>query len=138
MTGTADVQLAVKRDAADNVLVTVEHMKDGPEGDMIASRLERVDLGSDEDGDPITSCIIVPVETSETKAAEGPRLTKNQQTMFSILHDAECLTKEQWNERARDAGLGTSRKADLHDLRTALLHKRLVYETTSGFRIRQP
>ena len=113
-------------------------MKDGPEGDMIASRLERVDLGSDEDGDPITSCIIVPVETSETKAAEGPRLTKNQQTMFSILHDAECLTKEQWNKRARDAGLGTSRKADLHDLRTALLHKQLVYETTSGFRVKQP
>jgi putative ABC transport system substrate-binding protein len=27
---------------------------------------------------------------------------------------------------SRDAGLGTSRKADLHDLRTALLHKRLV------------
>jgi hypothetical protein len=43
--------------------------------------------------------------------------------MFSILHDAGCLTKEQWKERARDAGLGTSRKADLHDLRTALLHK---------------
>jgi hypothetical protein len=42
------------------------------------------------------------------------------------------LTKEQWNERARDAGLGTSRKADLHDLRTALLHKRLVYETSQG------
>ena len=65
-------------------------------------------------------------------------MTKNQQTMFSILHDAECLTKEQWNERARDAGLGTSRKADLHDLRTALLHKQLVYETTSGFRVKQP
>jgi hypothetical protein len=138
LTGTVDAQLAVKRDAADNVLVTVEHMKDGPEGDVIGSRLERVELGVDEDGDPITSCVIVPVEISDTRAAEGPRLTKNQQTMFSILHDAGCLTKEQWNERARDAGLGTSRKADLHDLRTALVHKQLVYETTSGFRVREP
>ena len=138
LTGTVDAQLAVKRDIADNVLVTVEHMKDGPEGDMIASRLERVELGPDDDGDPITSCVIVPVEISETRAVEGPRLTKNQQTMFSILHDGGCLTKEQWNERARDAGLGTSRKADLHDLRTALLHKQLVYKTTSGFRVRQP
>jgi len=25
-------------------------------------------------------------------------------TRFSILHDAGCLAKEQWNERARDAG----------------------------------
>jgi AAA domain len=138
LTGTVDAQLAVKRDAADNVLVTVEHMKDGPEGDVIASRLEKEEVGTDEDGDPITSCVIMPVEISETRTAEGPRLTKNQQTMFSILHDAGCLTKEQWNERARDAGLGTSRKADLHDLRTALLHKQLVYETTSGFRVKQP
>jgi hypothetical protein len=138
LTGTVDAQLAVKRDAADNVLVTVEHMKDGPEGEVIGSKLERVELGVDEDGDPITSCVIVPVEITETKATEGPRLSKNQQTMFSILHDAGCLTKEQWNERARDAGLGTSRKADLHDLRTALLHKRLVYETTSGFKVKQP
>jgi hypothetical protein len=113
-------------------------MKNGPEGDTIASRLERLELGCDEDGDPITSCVIVPVEISQTKATEGPRLTKNQQTLFSILHDAGCLTKKQWNERARDAGLGTSRKADLHGLRTALLHKQLVYETTSGFRVKQP
>jgi hypothetical protein len=76
LTGTVDAQLAVKRDAADNVLVTVEHMKDGPEGDVIGSRLERVELGVDEDGDPITSCVIVPVEISDTRAAEGPRLTK--------------------------------------------------------------
>src|SRR5262249_49468147 len=41
LTGTVDAQLAVKRDAADHVLVTVEHMKDGAEGDVIASRLER-------------------------------------------------------------------------------------------------
>jgi len=138
LTGTVDAQLAVKRDVADNVLVTVEHMKDGAEGDVIASRLERVELGADEDGDPITSCVIVPAEISDAKATEGPRLTKNQQTMFSLLHDAGCLTKEQWNERARDAGLGTSRKADLHDLRTALLHKRLVYAANGAFRVRQP
>ena len=91
LTGTVDAQLAVKRDVADNVLVTVEHMKDGPEGDVIGSRLERVELGVDEDGDPITSCVIVPVEISETKATEGPRLTKNQQTMFSILHDQRTV-----------------------------------------------
>jgi hypothetical protein len=108
------------------------------EGDVIGSQLERVELGVDEDGDPITSCVIVPIEISETKPIEGPCLTKNQQTMFTILHDAGCLTKEQWNERARDARRGTSRKADLHDLRTALLHKRLVYETTNGFKVRQP
>jgi hypothetical protein len=87
LTGTVDAQLAVKRDAADNVLVTVEHMKDGPEGDVIGSRLERVELGVDEDGDPITSCVIVPVEISETNAAEGPRLTKKLCSQSSTTRD---------------------------------------------------
>src|SRR5262249_917942 len=32
LTGAADVQIAVKRDAEDNVVATVEYMKDGPEG----------------------------------------------------------------------------------------------------------
>ena len=32
LTGTCDAQLATKRDAANNIVVTVEWMKDGPEG----------------------------------------------------------------------------------------------------------
>jgi AAA domain len=131
LTGTVDAQLAVKRDGAGNILVTVECMKDGPEGEVIASRLERVELGVDEDGDAITSCVVVPTEAVQSEAV-GPRLSHNQQTMFSILHDARCLTKEEWNDRAREAGLGTKREADLHDLRTALISKRLVYETSTG------
>ena len=60
LTGAADAQLAVRRDGQDNIVVTVEFMKDGPEGAIIASNLRRVELGFDEDGDPITSCVIVP------------------------------------------------------------------------------
>ena len=40
LTGAADAQLAVSRDADENVIVKVEWMKDGAEGDVIASRLE--------------------------------------------------------------------------------------------------
>src|SRR4029077_7534567 len=49
LTGAADAQLAVKRDGAGNIFVTVEFMKDGNEGASIASRLESVDVGGDED-----------------------------------------------------------------------------------------
>ena len=135
LTGTVDAQLAVKRDAAGNIVVTLECMKDGPEGEVIASRLERVELGSDEDGDPITSCVVVPAEVAQTEAP-GPRLTRNQQTMFAILHDARSLSTEQWNERAREAGIGTKRKADLVDIRVALKAKGLVYETMSGWAVK--
>ena len=55
LTGAADAQLMVERDAADNITVTVEFMKDGPQGDTIVSRLKIVEVGTDEDGDAITS-----------------------------------------------------------------------------------
>jgi hypothetical protein len=60
--GAADAQIAVKRDGGDNIIATVELMKDGPQGDEFASRLEVVEIGIDDDGDRITSCVIVPVD----------------------------------------------------------------------------
>ena len=38
------------------------------------------------------------------------------------------LTVEEWNEEAREAGLGKNRPADLYDLRNALKAKRLAHE----------
>ncbi len=63
LTGAADAQLSVSRDAAGNIVMTVEYMKDGAMGDTIVSRLESVEVGTDDDGDPITSCVVVPSET---------------------------------------------------------------------------
>lgn len=54
--------------------------------------------------------------------------------MFSILFDAKGngLTVEEWNERARSAGIGTKRKADLYDIRSALEDKHLVRLGSEG------
>jgi RecA-family ATPase len=127
LTGSADAQLAVMRDEGNNVIVTVEWMKDGSEGDTIASRLEPKDVGIDADGDPISSCVVEPIEMPTTAAGE-PKLSKNQQTMFAILHAAgpSGLSGEQWNIQAREAGLGERRKADLVDFKIALKAKGLV------------
>lgn len=104
-------------------------MKDGPEGDTIWSRLEPVEeVGIDEDGEPITSCIVVPNEIRNSQELVGPKLTKNQKTMLSLLHTAGPggLTTEQWNERGRAVDIGVKRKADLYDIRAALKSKGLV------------
>jgi hypothetical protein len=95
-------------------------MKDGPEGDVIVSRLEAVEVGTDTDGEQINSCVVIPVDTPITVAE--PTLSKNQTTMFSVLHSAGTagLPTQEWNDRAREVGLGTKRRADLHDLREAL------------------
>ena len=69
LTGAVDAQLAVKRDLTGNTIVTVECMKDGPEGDVIASALQIVPVGTDDDGGSITSCAIVPVDSAAIRMA---------------------------------------------------------------------
>ena len=67
--GADDILIAVKRDTADNIVATIENAKDAPTGLEIVSRLVVVDVGKDEDGDPVTSCVIEPVGEPAVKAA---------------------------------------------------------------------
>ena len=55
LSGAVESQLKVERGDTGEVIVTVELAKDFAEGTEIVSRLERVELGTDADGDPITS-----------------------------------------------------------------------------------
>lgn len=71
LTGAADAQLAIKREASGLITATVEWMKDGAEGDATLSRLQVVEVGQDQDGEPITSCIIVPADDEEPPDARG-------------------------------------------------------------------
>jgi AAA domain len=86
LTGAADAQLAVKRDAADNIVATVEFMKDGPQGAEIVSSLEQVTVGTDQDGDSITSCIIRPSDT--TPANAKARVTGQAALCLRVLQDS--------------------------------------------------
>jgi len=129
LTGAADAQLAVKRDPAGTITVSVEWMKDGSgEGDIVASRLEAVEVGQDEDGEAVTSCVIVPAEAPSV-SPRGPKLNANQQTVLSILSDAgtEGLPLEEWNAKIRAEGIGTTRKATLYDLRKGLQDRGLIH-----------
>ena len=87
LAGAVDAQLAVKRDASDNIVVTVERMKDGPEGTTLISRLEPVDIGADVDGDTITSCVIVPVEGDAIPAATSRKLSPRLRLALDVLAD---------------------------------------------------
>jgi len=129
LTGAVDAQLSVKRGSSETILVEVECAKDGPQGEMVASRLEVIEVGTDSDGEPISSCVVRPEETP-TPATSEPRLSKNIQTMIALLRSAEPngLTTDEWNSRARAEGLGVKRRADLVDFRLALQGKKLVRE----------
>jgi hypothetical protein len=95
--GADDAQIAVVRDKDDVITVTTEHMKDAESGPPFACRLERVELGRDDDGDPMTSCIVMPQALPE--AAQGPALTGNDKLAYDTLL-AGGMTGGEVSERA--------------------------------------
>ncbi|HEY2707553.1 MAG TPA: AAA family ATPase [Caulobacteraceae bacterium] len=86
LSGAADAQLSVKRDAEGNIAVEVELAKDGRQGDSLLSCLEVVEVGLDEDGETITSCVIVPAEGEFSSPAK--RLSGVTKTAFELLQKA--------------------------------------------------
>ena len=110
LTGAVDAQLAVKREQNGNIIVTVEWMKDGEsEGDTIASRLEVVEVCTDEDGEAITLCIVVPAESSHRFDASRQEAERQRSDLCSTCSDAAGaagLTTEEWNDKARTEGIG--------------------------------
>jgi hypothetical protein len=132
LTGAADAQVSIKRDAADNIIATVEWMKDGPQGDEIISRLHQLEVGFDEDGEAITSCVIEPVEGMgrTVKAEKSARITKGAKIALDALHEAigelgavpapsnhippatRTVSRAQWRDFAYRRGISTSDKPD--------------------------
>jgi len=124
--GAADAQHAVKRVGKTSTL-TVEYMKDGEEGAVLISKLELVDINSTLDSEPITSCVLVPADDQAVATVvKEPKMAKNEQTMFSILHTAGRLKTSEWYEKCKEVGIGVKRPADLYDYRTKLISKQLV------------
>ena len=142
LTGAVDAQLAVKKDDdSDLVTVTVEHMKDGDFGEVISSRLEVVQLDADEDGDPVTSLVVMPAEAGAKKARKKtPRLTPAQKITLNALREAvlefgevppasnsipdaaKAVTIDQWRKYAYRRGLA----ADAQDRGRRIAFQRAI------------
>jgi hypothetical protein len=148
LTGAVDAQLAVKRDAAENVVVTVEWMKDGPEGETIVSRLEAVEVALDVDGDPITSCVVVPTEALPT-AAPARKLSDRQRLALDALINCaaagqsapaafglpigfQVTTADQWRDELFTRGIldrsGSNPRVDFKRIKQSLQARHLIVE----------
>lgn len=135
--GDVDVLVTI---GGDNIkTATVAKANDIPDGPLFSFASEVVDFGPDSDGDPQTVNIISADEVSAQSAPKPKeaKLTPNQRTVFAILHGAGSagLTLEDWNSQAKDAGIGLKRKADLTDIRNALLSKGLVRSYGERWRV---
>jgi len=65
-----EAQIAVAKDEGGLITATVEYLKDGAEGGTEQSRLEVVDVGQDDEGQAITSCVVIDASND---AASGER-----------------------------------------------------------------
>jgi hypothetical protein len=130
LVGAVDAQLACKRDAAQNIVVTVERMKDGPDGDTVASRLEALEVGADEDGEAVTSCVVVAAEIEPSAAKLQRKLPNTAKIAHRALLEAlnrhgkpapvsnyipsiaRVVTQEQWRTVCYQMGIsGGERRA---------------------------
>src|SRR6188474_3528090 len=69
------------------MVVTVERMKDGVDGATIVSRLDVVEVGTDSDGDPISSCVVMPGDGS-ARPAPNRKLSDRLKLALDALTDA--------------------------------------------------
>jgi hypothetical protein len=88
LTGAADAQIAVKRDADGVVTTNVEWMKDGPEGAETRSTLEVVEVGTDEDREPITSCVVIAIDAAGIAKRRGTKVTGPAKVTLDLLRKA--------------------------------------------------
>ena len=121
--GAADTTILVSKGTAVRT-ATVIKANDSEEGEKISFELESVQVGSDGN---TTAPVVIGAEP-EAAISKPARLTKNEQTMFELLHRAgpRGLTTNEWNEQGKEAGLGHGRRADLHDARVGLERKGLA------------
>jgi hypothetical protein len=144
--GALDVQIAVRRDGANNITAELELSKDGDVGLQFVSRLRVIDIGTDQDGDPITSCVIEEVDGgARTKAsAKGRPMSKQAQIALRALHktiadvghhapasndipqNVRVATVEKWRTRAYLAGISDSEEIKSRQKAFKRAHEALV------------
>jgi hypothetical protein len=101
-----DTEIEVKKDEKKGVTVaTVTKQRDAPGGQQIGFKLNQVELGKDEDGDPVTSCVVEAVDyVPEPKPARNQKaqeLSGYAKAALEILN-AEIAEKGEWRPAFND------------------------------------
>ncbi len=124
----ADAQLAVKKDVDGSILVTLELMKDGPEGAMMRGRLDVVEVGTNDSGEPITSCVVEHLDAPASTGRPGKqrKLSPSQVIALRMLGAAvaaagqvpptdnhvpfnvECVPYDLWRRYCYEGGIAES------------------------------
>jgi hypothetical protein len=128
--GAADAQLSITRTPDDHIIAEVEFMKDGEgEGDQIVSLLKLVEIETNNDGDPITSRVVVPCDDAETAMAlMRPVSSKQEKALEAQRRKVETKAEAQRQKALEvlDAVAGDDGSAKVKDWREEMSKRRLV------------
>lgn len=90
LVGALDTEIEISR-ARDNRTATVTKQRDDVEGQRFGFRLEVVELGVDDEGDAVTSCIVIATDNPQgsRKLPSG----KNQRRLLAAIQDRRRASK---------------------------------------------
>lgn len=133
--GDADIVVQISGETVKTATVTKAN--DMPEGPLFSFKSDIHEFGTDKDGDPVTVNIVVEAEAQSQPARREKRLSETQEAMYRLLRDAgpAGLSTDDWNEKAREIGIGVKRRATLHNVRSQLCDKSLVREYAGIWRV---
>lgn len=145
----ADTEIELTRSGA-VVMAETKKQRDMPTDQVFAYTLKGVFLGTDEDGDDVTSAIVQPTEPVK----KTPRLSGQQKIAMQALDDAlakdgekkpgdmfpdnrRCVSLESWREycdrHSLSSGEGeSSRRTAFHKVKNALQNKEII-RVVDGF-----
>jgi hypothetical protein len=122
-----DTEIEVtKSDVSGIATAEVVKQRDRPSGDKFSFTLEPIDIGQDNDGATITSCVVVETEAPAGKQARAATLPKAAQIALRALaeavdeygqaaprlpqipHGVRTVSQDQWRERAYLRGISVS------------------------------
>jgi KaiC/GvpD/RAD55 family RecA-like ATPase len=120
-----DTEIEVVRDATSAIsTATITKQRDGPTDGTIAFRIRAVTLGTDDDGEPVTSCVVEKAETAPAAPRSKP-LPPAQQRALDLLTEAintagevpapnshiptavRCVPEATWRKYCAEGGVST-------------------------------
>lgn len=123
-----DTEIELTRDEVGVITAEVTKQRDGPTGYRFPYSLRQIELGRDQDGDPVTTCLVEPVQDARAERVEisGPALAALN-TLEAILQEhgkclrdprypgTPCVAHKVWMEDCiARSNLSTSDKRETH------------------------
>ena len=146
----ADTVIEVSQDAATKIATAhLNKQRDGATGELLNFNLKVIELGTDADGDPITSCVIEPTDHKPAKTTTTtPKQRRALDVLNNILSDhgkpapgtkhypaGAVVDVSLWRENLLQAGIldpkAKNPRADFKRLKDQLAERGLIGEWNS-------